>query len=89
MTTGFLQLWQIFQISCFGKLASHNAKMFPDIIFLRSQGKNLLMIKNEDEIENFKKIPLGKVKVSDVVGVDVPQQDESFHMVRVVLKQLL
>ena len=56
MTTGFFQLWQIFQISCFGKLASHNAKMFPDIIFLRSQGKNLLMIKNEDEIENLKKI---------------------------------
>ena len=40
-------------------------------------------------LQDTKVTTLGKVKVSDVVGVDVPQQDESFHMVRVVLKQLL
>merc|ERR1712203_571975 len=85
--------------------------MLPDIIFLWSQGKNLLQTCFRSfqltffNPNNTKVVPglnmawislqdpkvaaLGKVKVSDMVGVDVPQQDEAFHMIRVVLKQLL
>lgn len=100
-----------FCIFCFRKLASHNPKMFPYIIFLWSQGKNLLQTcfsscqlslfnPNNTKVVSGLHMPwftvqdpkvttLGKVKVSDVVGVDVSQQDEAFHVVRVVLKQLL
>ena len=49
----YLHLWHIFYILCFSKLASHNAKMFPNIIFLWSQDKNLL-IKKVNKLESIK-----------------------------------